>query len=112
MIELSHREAEADCPQGRPEDDAKEAQTMPQAATRKVTISLPEELVAFADHKASEQRTTRSDVIGRLLEEHRASELDALAREGYELYAQEANDFAEQSTIALGEVLARERASR
>lgn len=85
---------------------------MPQVATKKVTISLPEELVAFADHKASEQRTTRSDVIGRLIEERRAAELDALAREGYELYAQEAIEFAEQSAIAFGEVVARERAPR
>lgn len=85
---------------------------MSQLATRKVTISLPEELVAFADHKASEQRTTRSDVIGRLLEEHRATELDALAREGYEFFAREAVEFAEQSAIALGEALGREDSSR
>ena len=55
---------------------------MPLAA-KKVTISLPEDLLVFADTRASELGTTRSGVIGDLLAERRriALALDALGTE-------------------------------
>lgn len=83
---------------------------MPLAA-KKVTISLPEDLLAFADTRASELGTTRSRVIGDLLAERRRQQRDALASEGYRFYAQEAEEFAEASGLAVAEVLADERSS-
>jgi len=72
-------------------------------ASRKVTISLPEDLVVFADSKAAESGTTRSRVIGDLLAALRKQEQDALAREGYRFYSQEAEEFAMRSGPAVSE---------
>ena len=74
---------------------------MPQVTSRKVTVSLPQDLVAFADTKAAERGTTRSHLIGDLLAELRQRERDALASEGYQFYADEALEFAEMSAGAV-----------
>jgi metal-responsive CopG/Arc/MetJ family transcriptional regulator len=70
-------------------------------AIKKVTISLPVELLSFADSRASDQRTSRSSVISDLLERERLRQLDELAREGYEFYAAEAEEFAKASAAAV-----------
>jgi len=57
---------------------------------KKVTVSLPEELVEYADRLARESSTSRSAVIADLLEWRRARVRDALAREGYAFYGDEA----------------------
>ncbi len=78
---------------------------MPQALTRKVTLSLPEELIAYADSKAAQMGTNRSRLVSDLLESFRQHEREALAREGYGFYAKEAEEFASQSATAVGEAL-------
>ena len=78
---------------------------MQQTATRKVTLSLPEELIAYADSKAAQMGTNRSRLVSDLLERSRQHEQEALAREGYRFYAGEAEEFAAQSGAAFGEVL-------
>ncbi len=78
---------------------------MPQVTSRKVTLSLPEELIAYADSKAAELGTNRSRLVSDLLERFRQHEREALAREGYRFYAGEAEEFAAQSAAAASEVL-------
>jgi metal-responsive CopG/Arc/MetJ family transcriptional regulator len=77
---------------------------MPQASARKVTLSLPEELIAYADSKAAQMGTNRSRLVSDLLERsRRRHEKDDLAKEGYRFYAKEAEEFAAQSAAAVGE---------
>jgi metal-responsive CopG/Arc/MetJ family transcriptional regulator len=71
----------------------------------KVTVSLPAELIRYADERAAALRTSRSRIISRALTAWRAQEQDALAREGYGFYAQEANEFAAASLQAVSEAL-------
>ena len=78
---------------------------MAKVATRKVTISLPEDLISFADSTAAARRTSRSSVIGDLLAKLRAREVERLAREGYEFYGREGEDFARASGSAVAEAL-------
>ncbi len=75
------------------------------SASRKVTVTLPEDLVSFADEKARQHASTRSAVITALLEEMREKERDRLAREGYQFYALEAEQFAESSCRAVAEAI-------
>jgi metal-responsive CopG/Arc/MetJ family transcriptional regulator len=72
---------------------------------RKVTISLPEKLVEFADREAARLGTSRSRVIAQALADIEAQEEARLAAEGYRFYAREANEFAEASATALAEAL-------
>lgn len=65
--------------------------------TRKITISLPPELVEFADKRAAQTETSRSQVISQALAHIKAIEEERLAAEGYQFYAQEASEFAEGS---------------
>jgi metal-responsive CopG/Arc/MetJ family transcriptional regulator len=76
---------------------------MSSTTIKKVTISLPEELLAFADSRAGDQRISRSGVISDLLERERLRQVEALAREGYERYAREAEEFAEATAKAIAE---------
>jgi len=71
----------------------------------KVTLSLPRELVRYADARAQELETSRSQVIGEALAERRAREEDELAREGYAFYADESAEFAAASIGAVSEAL-------
>jgi len=73
---------------------------------QKVTVSLPRELVAFADRRAAERGISRSKLIADLLADYKMGEEDALAAEGYQFFAQEAEEFAEASQSAVSEVLA------
>ena len=70
---------------------------------RKVTVSLPPELLAFADDRARVLHTNRSHVISMALTAVKESEEAKLAAEGYRFYAQESLEFAEASHQAVAE---------
>ncbi len=72
-------------------------------AVRKVTISLPEELVEFADSRARELNTSRSRVISMALTAAKTSDVEQLAAEGYRFYCDEAGEFAEATRKAVAE---------
>ena len=72
---------------------------------RKITISLPGNLVEFADREAARLSISRSRVIARALSEIKAEEEERLAAEGYQFYAQEASEFAAASAAAVAEAL-------
>jgi metal-responsive CopG/Arc/MetJ family transcriptional regulator len=72
---------------------------------RKITISLPSNLVEFADRKAARLNVSRSGLIARVLSDIKAAEEKQLAAEGYRFYAQEASEFAEASASAVAESL-------
>lgn len=68
------------------------------AVMRKVTISLPDDLIEFADQRAQSTGSNRSQVIGWALREVKSRTQAQLAAEGYQFYAQEAGEFAEASS--------------
>jgi metal-responsive CopG/Arc/MetJ family transcriptional regulator len=72
---------------------------------RKVTISLPGDLVEFADRTARRSKTSRSRVISRYLAEARARDEARLAAEGYRFYAGEAREFSEVSAGTVAETM-------
>lgn len=72
-------------------------------AMRKITISLPAELVDFADRRAGQMHSSRSQIISVALAEIKAREEARLAAEGYQYYAQEAEAFASSSAHAVAE---------
>lgn len=72
---------------------------------RKVTISLPADLVDFADRQAARLNVSRSGLIASVLSEVKTAEEERLAAEGYRFYAQEASEFAEASAGAVAEAL-------
>jgi metal-responsive CopG/Arc/MetJ family transcriptional regulator len=78
---------------------------MTMVTIQKVTVSLPRDLVIFADTKASERGITRSRLVAELLADFKMRQEDALAAEGYQFYAQEAREFAEASGQAVAEAL-------
>jgi len=78
---------------------------MGEVIVEKVTISLPHELLGYADTRAAQQAVSRSQLIAELLAQSKQQEEDALATEGYRFYAQEAEDFAEISRQAVSEVV-------
>ena len=71
--------------------------------SRKVTVSLPEDLVVYADRRADEGGINRSQVISQALAYMMASEDERLAAEGYAFYAVEAGEFAAASAPAVTE---------
>jgi metal-responsive CopG/Arc/MetJ family transcriptional regulator len=76
---------------------------------RKITISLPADMLAYADAQAARRNTSRSQVISEALAEYRAAKEAALAAEGYGYYAGEASAFAASSADAVAEALPDER---
>ena len=70
---------------------------------RKITISLPDNLVEFTDREAARLGISRSRVIAQALADIKAEEEARLAAEGYRFYAQEASQFAEASAAAIAE---------
>ena len=72
---------------------------------RKITISLPSNLVEFADREAARLSISRSRVIAQALSEIKAEEEARLAAEGYQFYAQDASEFAAASATAVAEAL-------
>jgi len=79
---------------------------------KKVTISVPRDLLSYADRKATERASSRSALICSLLSEMRSSELERLGREGYEFYANESADFATASSTATAEAFGDDRSTR
>ena len=77
----------------------------PRVPTRKVTISLPDELVAFADREADRMEMSRSAMIARVLRRAKAEIEEALAAEGYGYYAEESREFSEASAGSVAEAL-------
>jgi len=76
---------------------------------RKVTISMPAELVEYVDGQGAKSGKSRSQVISECLASSRERELDELAAEGYRFYARESSEFAEVSARAAAEALAGDR---
>lgn len=70
---------------------------------RKVTISLPQELLDYADRRAKALNTSRSQVIAQALAAVHDHTVEQLASEGYHFYAAEASEFAEASASAVAE---------
>ena len=62
---------------------------------RKITISLPDNLVEFADREAARLSISRSRLIAQALSEIKAKEEERHAAEGYRFYAQEASALSE-----------------
>lgn len=77
--------------------------------TRKVTISLPADVLAYADAQAERRNTSRSQVIAQALADLKVAEQEALAAEGYRFYAAEARAFDEASADAVAEAWDDER---
>ena len=76
---------------------------------QKITISLPADLLAYADAQAHRLRTSRSRFISQALAQLKVSDEERLATEGYGFYASGAREFAEASTLAVAEALDDER---
>jgi len=75
------------------------------AGTKKVTISMPDELLIFVDRMAETFGKTRSGFIASLLADARERELERLAAEGYRYFSAEAGEFAAASEAAVAEAL-------
>ena len=69
---------------------------MQEQKVAKVTISLPQNLVDYADSLARQKATTRSGVIASLLEKEERSRMEALMEEGYREMADENRRIAEE----------------
>lgn len=72
---------------------------------RKVTVSLPDDLVVYADERAEKMKTSRSQVISLALTQIKSMEEEQLAIEGYQFYANESEEFAAASIQAAAEAL-------
>jgi metal-responsive CopG/Arc/MetJ family transcriptional regulator len=72
---------------------------------RKITISLPQDLVEFADRAARQADLSRSQVISQALAEAQARNEQRLAEEGYRFYASESAEFAQASALAVAEAI-------
>ena len=75
------------------------------SSVRKVTVSLPRRLLQYADSKAAEKGTSRSQWIADLIARAAACQRDELAAEGYQFYSQEAEEFACECLCATSEVI-------
>ena len=64
---------------------------------RKITLSLPQNLVGFTDSAAHQAAISHSQVIGQSLAEAQARNERRLAEKGYRFYARESAEFAEAS---------------
>jgi metal-responsive CopG/Arc/MetJ family transcriptional regulator len=69
---------------------------------QKVTISLPADLLRFADHQADWLGMSRSQVISKALAQAKLLEEERLVAEGYLFYAEEAKEFSEAVNITWG----------
>jgi len=78
---------------------------VPSISARKITISLPGELVEFADRQALKKNVSRSQIISQALAVAKAKEEALLAAEGYQFFAREAEAFAEISAAATAEAV-------
>ncbi|MBX7251805.1 MAG: ribbon-helix-helix domain-containing protein [Candidatus Promineofilum sp.] len=72
---------------------------------RRVTVTIPDELVRYVDRHAEATRTSRSQVIGHALAAFMRAEDERLAAEGYQFFAAEAEMFAAASRTTTAEVI-------
>ena len=72
---------------------------------RKITLSLPQELVEFADRAARQASTSRSQVISQALASAQAQSEKLQAEAGYRFYARESTEFAQASAAAVAEAI-------
>ena len=75
----------------------------PDVTVRKLTISLPADLVEFADREAARRKISRSRLIAQSLAEAEAAAKQRLAAEGHRFYAGEAVEFAAATAGAVAE---------
>ena len=74
----------------------------------KITISLPKELLDFADHLAIEQSTSRSGVFARLLEKEEEARIQAMMAKGYSEMGEENRREAEEALNLTNAVVLRD----
>ncbi len=63
----------------------------------RITISLPREMIAFADEVASERKISRSKVLSSCLQEFAEQRRLAKLEEGYKAMAKENKEFAKMA---------------
>ncbi len=73
----------------------------------KVTISLPQKLLDFADELARERSVSRSEVIAELLRREEEARINELMAEGYREMAEENLRMAEEAIELASEVMLR-----
>ena len=74
--------------------------------SRKVTITLPQHLLEFADRVAARANTSRSQVISQALAAAEIREQERVAAIGYRFYAGEAVEFADATSRLVAEAVA------
>lgn len=72
---------------------------------KKVGISLPKNLISFADEIASKENISRSKVVSNCLKEYARKHTIELMEEGYKVMAKEHEQFAKISAEAASEVI-------
>ena len=78
---------------------------MGQGTVAKITISLPKDLLDFADQLAKERSTSRSGVIAELLENEEEARIQALMAEGYREMGEENLRLAEEAFPMASEMI-------
>ena len=73
--------------------------------TAKLTVSLPEELIVFADELAKEQKVSRSKVFSSCLKEMAEKYKVAEMTEGYKSMAKEQKQFAAMASEIEHEII-------
>jgi metal-responsive CopG/Arc/MetJ family transcriptional regulator len=74
----------------------------------KVTVSLPADLIEFADEFAAQAGTSRSQAMAQALRALKRAERDRLMAEGYEFYAELDAELAEEGMAAVNETWPRD----
>jgi metal-responsive CopG/Arc/MetJ family transcriptional regulator len=75
---------------------------------KKVTVSLPDDLLRFADERADRVGESRSQVVAKALDVLRRAERNRLMAEGYRFYADLDVELAEADLAAVNEVWPRD----
>lgn len=84
------------------------AEVVAVSKAKKLTITLPEDLIATLDGIGRRQNTSRSGAIAHLLRRARQAEIEALMAEGYRAMAEENREDAELFFPAQSEVVLRD----
>jgi metal-responsive CopG/Arc/MetJ family transcriptional regulator len=78
------------------------------ARSGKVTVSLPVDLIEFADQFAEQAGTSRSQAMAEALRVLKRAERDRLMAEGFRYYHDDAVQMAEEGMAATNEVWPRD----
>jgi len=76
------------------------------AKAEKITVSMPMDLVRYANQRAITLGISRSQVIGQAVADLRSQDQAQLAQEGYLFYATESAEFARVSLRVTSDALA------